>query len=606
MDFVEEELKKYNVKDTEDLTDPTTGRKLKNVFTGNRFMMKLHHTAESKESGRETGAYTMDLAPAKGKVGQAKRIGGMELSALVSHGASEVIRDAKLIRGQRNDEFWQAFRLGYAPPMPRIPHAYERFVASLQAAGVNVQKEGNATNIMALTNKDVDKLSGGELQNADTVNFETMEPVPGGLFDRKLFGGHNGRAWAHITLAEPMPNPVMEEPVRRLLGLTKKQFRSVLTGEEQLNGKTGGYAILDALSGINVDEAIKTQRSVFQSGRKSYRDDAAKRLGYLKNFKSQGISPADMMLTRVPVLPTLFRPVSKFRRMQIMADANLLYKDLFEANDAYKGLEAKLGRDHTGEERLAVYDAFKAVAGLGDPIKAETEQKQAKGLLKQIFGGSPKYGYFQSRVMASPMDMVGRAVVTPDAGIDMDHVGLPEDKAWEIYKPFTIRRLVRTGVPPTQAVRMVADQDDRAKRAMQEEMNVRPVLLNRNPTLHKYGIMASFPVMVKDKTLHVSPTVVGGFGMDFDGDAAQYHVPVTESARKEAIERMLPSKNLLSQQDFDVHYVPKNEFALGLYLASALKAKRERTFADKEAVVNAFKRGEIDAGTVISIPGSRE
>ena len=602
VDFVQEELKKYGVKDTEDLIDPKTGRKLKDVFTGSRFMMKLHHTAESKESGRETGSYTMDMAPAKGKIGQAKRLGGMELTALASHGASEVIRDSKLIRGQRNDEFWQAFRLGYAPAMPKIPHAYEKFVATLQAAGVNVQKKGNTTNIMALTNADVDKLSGGAIQNPGTINFETMEPVPGGLFDRKLFGGHNGRSWAHIPLAEPMPNPVMEDPIRRLLGLTKKQFRAVMTGEEQLNGKVGGAAVFDALKSINVDEAIKTQRSVFQSGRKSYRDDAAKRLGYLKNFKAQGLHPSDLMLTKAPVLPTLFRPVSKFRRMQIMADANLLYKDLFEANEAYTDLVKEVGTENAGEERLAIYDAFKAVSGLGDPIKAETEQKQAKGLLKQVFGSSPKYGYYQRRVMASPMDMVGRAVVTPDAGMDMDQVGIPEDKAWELYKPFTIRRLVRAGFPPTQAVRMVADQDDRAKRVMQEEMSSRPVLVNRNPTLHKYGIMAAFPVMVKGKTLRVSPTTVGGYGMDFDGDTAQYHVPVSETARKEAIEKMLPSKNLLSQQDFDVHYVPTNEFALGLYLASALKAKRQRTFADKESVINAFKRGEIDAGTVVSIP----
>ena len=180
-------------------------------------------------------------------------------------------------------------------------------------------------------------------------------------------------------------------------------------------------------------------------------------------------------------------------------------------------------------------------------------------MLAQIFGTTPKFGQFQRNVIASPVDLVGRATVAPDPGLDMDQVGLPEDRAWTIYRPFVIRRMVRAGVPATQAVRMVADRDRRAKRALVEEMSTRPVIVNRNPTLHKYGIMAAFPILVKGKTLRVSPITVGGFGMDFDGDAAQYHVPVSEQARKETIEKMLPSKNLLSQDDFEIQYIPKRE-----------------------------------------------
>ena len=191
----------------------------------------------------------------------------------------------------------------------------------------------------------------------------------------------------------------------------------------------------------------------------------------------------------------------------------------------------------------------------------------------------------------------------PGPALDMDHVGLPEEKAWTVYRPFVIRRLIRAGVPAVQAVKMVAGKEDRAKRALVEEMSTRPVIVNRNPTLHKYGIMAAFPTLVRGRTLRVSPVVVGGFGMDFDGDAAQYHVPVSEQARQEAVEKMLPSKNLLSQSDFEVHYVPKNEYALGLYLASSARNRKgARTFRSPEDAVDAFMRGDIDLDTVVDIP----
>lgn len=608
VDFVESELKKNNVSDTEDLIDPATGAKVKNVFTGSRFFMKLHHTAESKESARDTGAYTLDLAPAKGGKEGAKRIGNQEIMALVSHGASEVLRDVKNIRGQRNDDFWRAFRLGYHPPTPRVPHAYEKFMAFLQGGGINVHKKGNTTNIMALTDKDVEELSGGEVQNPEVVDARDLKPIKGGLFDPDVFGGHGGRSWGHINLAEPMPSPIMENVTRSLLNLTKNQFREVLSGERQLHGLVGGQAMQAALRNINIGNAIEEQRMIIDSGRKSKRDGAIKKLGFLKMMQKTGIRPEELIMTKVPVLPTAFRPVSTFRQgqreMPITASANVVYKDLIQINDKYRTQVKELGRKHSGDEALALYDAFRAVTGLGDPITTEAKRRGVRGVLKSIFGSKPKYGLFQRQVISSPVDVVARGVVTPNPSLHMDQVGIPEEQAWKLYRPFAMRRMVQQGVPPTTAATMIADEDPRAKRALMEEMARRPVLVNRNPTLHKYGIMAAFPILVKGKTLQVSPIVTGGFGMDFDGDTAQYHVPVSEEARREAIERMLPSRNLLSQADFGVHYVPKNEYAMGLYQASALKnRKAERTFRSKEDVIAAFMRGEIDLDSKVNIIG---
>ena len=95
VDFAQKELARHGLSDTEDVIDPETGRKIPGVLTGSRFFMKLHHTAESKGQGRSTGGYTAEGTPAKGGSEGAKRVGMLELGALLSHGAGKVIRDAK-------------------------------------------------------------------------------------------------------------------------------------------------------------------------------------------------------------------------------------------------------------------------------------------------------------------------------------------------------------------------------------------------------------------------------------------------------------------------------------------------------------------------------
>jgi len=597
VDFVKKELQDAGMKDTDDVFDPTTGRKVKNILTGERFIYKLHHTAESKGRGRDVGAYTSEGLPAKGGEFGAKRISNMEINALLSHGATEVLRDAQVIRGQRNDDFWRAFRLGLTPPSPKVPMVYDKFLTHLQGAGINVKKDGERMQLFAMTDKDVTKLSSGGLTSPKTVAGDSLDEIGGGLFDRGLTGGHGGARWSHIELSEPIPNPVMEEPIRRLLNLTQNQYEQWIGGKVPYKGKYGGEAIHKALSDINLDDAIATNEQLIREGPRSKRDKAVKVLGYLKNMQKNKLRPEDWVMTKVPVIPPSFRPIGKYRDVPLVADANLLYQDLINSNDTLKEIREVVDVDSSADERLQVYNAFKAVTGLGDPVQAKTKEKKVKGLLKHVFGTSPKLGMFQRRVLGAPVDIVGRATITPNPDLNMDQVGLPEPKAWTIYRPFIMRRLVREGMPAMAAAEAVANQTPIARKALVSETQKRPVLINRAPTLHRYGFMAAWPVLTKGETLQISPVVTPGFNADFDGDAMNYHVPVTDEAVTDAVEKMLPSKNLKSSSNFKVHYLPKQEFLMGLYLAStAKKDTPPRVFASKADVIKAYKKGDISLG----------
>lgn len=445
----------------------------------------------------------------------------MDVHSLLSSGATEVLRDAKLIRGQKNQEYWADFMAGNRPATPNVPLVYRKFIDQLRGSGINVVRTGNKTHLYALTDADTEELAGDrEIRSADTVDWANgMKPIPGGLFDPTLTGGHgNSSRWSFMKLVEPMPSPVMEEPIRRLLGLTKPKFEAVLAGRDRLGTGTGPTAIHAALKSIDVDAAIAKARDDVKSGRASLRDAAVRRLGYLTAAQRAGVRPSDWMWTKLPIIPPAFRPVSVMQQTNspLVADANFLYKEAFDANGALRDLREKVA--DVGDERLALYSALKAVTGLGDPIQPKNQEKHVRGLLRHVFGWNPKQGVVQQKLLGTSTDMVGRAVVVPNPDLSMDEVGLPEERAWAVYTPFVVRRLVKDGVSRLDALRFAKDRTPIAKRALLAEMGSRPVIVTRAPVLHRYGELAFMPKLVKGDALHVPPVVVGGFGMDFDGD----------------------------------------------------------------------------------------
>lgn len=623
MQFANDEAKKNNVSPTETVHDPVTGVKIPGVLTGNQYFMKLHHLVEQKIKQRDTGGYDSFDTPARGGSEGAKRMALSDTFALLAHNATSFLRGSKLVRGQRNEHFWEAVMSGYTPPTPGIPMQYRRFVEGLKASGIHPVTENGKMRLMALTDNAIDRLAGDrELKNAKGVDWaKGGDPIEGGLFDRKLHG-EDGSRWSKLSLYEPMPNPAFEDPIRYTLGLTEKQMRNVVAGkggfiagkyaepklgeEMPRTYQTGPSALHEALKNIDIDKEIAKNEEDIRGTKKTRRDAAIRRQKYLQGAKDQGIHPSQWMMTKMPVLPPMFRPVSKMQgsNTEIASDPNYLYQDLFNAN---KNLQSLHGRVHDlSAERLAVYDAVKAVSGLGDPINPKTQQKGVKGMLKLLLADSPKWSIVQRNLLSSPVDLVGRSTVGPDANLDMDELGIPEAMAHKVYSRFTIKRLVQGGMSPSEAVRAVNEQTPEARKALLAEMAQRPVSYHRAPVLHKYGHIGAWPKLVKGDVIKVSPFVIKGLGMDFDGDTANIHVPVYPEEVKDVVEKMMPSKNLLSAKDFNIHYKPDREFHVGLWQATSpdqkpKEGRRERVFEDIQALKRAFANGEISVHDKVSV-----
>ena len=90
-----------------------------------------------------------------------------------------------------------------------------------------------------------------------------------------------------------------------------------------------------------------------------------------------------------------------------------------------------------------------------------------------------------------------------------------------------------------------------------------------------------------------------------DGDNVNIHIPATEEAKKEVLEKMMPSKNLISPKSFQPTLVPSNESALGLYNLSTENnpTTNLKKFKTEDDAFKAYQSGELAAGEKIEIEG---
>jgi DNA-directed RNA polymerase subunit beta' len=207
--------------------------------------------------------------------------------------------------------------------------------------------------------------------------------------------------------------------------------------------------------------------------------------------------------------------------------------------------------------------------------------------------------------MSHPVDAVGRSVVVPDVNLTMDQVGVPEDMAWDIYGPHTMREMVRAGMPAVEAASRIEQQDEIARKHLIDAMKKWPLMYSRDPALHRYSIMGAEGVLVPGHAIRTSPLVAKPFGLDHDGDCMNLHIPVTADAANEIREKMLPSHNLLSIRNRKVQYLPSQEMVLGVFNSTVPRKEfamaHVMKFKTREDAMEAYRKHLIPIDAPIQI-----
>jgi DNA-directed RNA polymerase beta' subunit len=621
---IRQDLKKHGLKDTERVYDPSLGKYLQEEpLVGEQFFIKQRHQVEKKLSvrGMDNQKYTINLSPRGGGDVGAQAIGQLEFYALLAHGARHNLKEIATYKADKqvddklqDTDFWLKVQLGIPLPPPKPTFAYKKFEAMLTGLGINLHKAGNDVILQPLTDKGVLKMGTGEISNAHQVRGKDDKEMVGGLFDPKLTGGvpngvGKGQLWSYIKLAEPMPNPVftgskqLPGPAAVLTGLKWDEFNAIVKGTKHIdiNGKslTGGHAVNELLKKVNVEKELEATLKKLPHLKDAELNKENRKAKYLQALSKLKMRPEEAyMMNYVPVLPPIFRPIVPMEDGTIRhSDITELYKKLILVNNKLKDKEVNKYMPEVEQKlREETFDILKASLGVGTMPTYDGNRK-LKGLLQTIAGDSPKMGFFQDKIMKRRQELSMRSTIIPAQDMGIDEVGIPKDAAMELYKPFVIRELVYRGKDLLEAKKEIKEKTPIALKALDRVITERPVLLKRDPVLHKYNVQAFMPKLIEGSAIQLHGLNCGAFNSDFDGDTMAAYLPLTEEARREALEKMLPSKNLFSSTHYGILHAPEQEAVIGLHLLTNWGTKKNKVY-DSKAKILADK--ELKPSDVVS------
>ncbi len=608
------ELKANNLKDHSTLFDedgPIDG-----ILAGKQYFFKLEHQVEKKLSARGAGAqyaYSLSGQPGRGNGKSGRAVGLGELYALLSHGADANLKEMYTFKGDRQLEAWRAIENGTFMPPPEMPASSEKFVNMLKGMGINLQENDKGViKMVPFLDRDVKKISNGEVKDATTLRAKDLKEEKGGLFDFKTTGGLIGDKWSHIELAEPMPHPTFERSILSVLHIKKDDLQKLIKGEKGvLNGEIvdgslpgtihGGKAVKSLLGAIDIDARLKYIKEVGPTKKGTDLNKLNREARVLRNFKDNGIKLEEMVVSKIPVMAPKFRPIAELPNGDLsVADVNEHYRATILINNQLKELQGRPGLiDEANKLRGTLYDGFKGVTGFSMGI---VEKPDVKGIASTIAGSSPKYGLYHSQLLKRRQDVSGTAVISPEPKFDMDTIGIPENMAWRIFEPFTIKELKSSGLTSMRAREEIEKRTKFARDAMIRAMSQRKVIANRAPTLHRGSIMAFNPTLTPGSSIKLPVEVLSGFSADHDGDTMGIHVPTTPEAVQEA-EKMLPSNNLYASGKFRSSLTVElgKEYMMGIYKLSRNGRTTSKVFTTKEQAVQAAEAKKIKWDDIISV-----
>ncbi|MGA1353569.1 MAG: hypothetical protein ACO32I_02100 [Candidatus Limnocylindrus sp.] len=628
------ELAQHGLSDEELLIDPESEKPMGSVITGKQYTQKLVHVVDKKLTTRGGGpaipgldsyAYDLNNQPVDGYPSGGQSMGALGIYSLLGHNARANLRDMQTHRSTYeratkpgeydSDDYWLALMNGFPLPSPQPTFAVRKFEAHLKAMGVAPRRNANEIQLVPMTDADVLKECSFEIKEPNKfIDAKAGKPEKGGLFDLPE-GQVSSTRWGHIKLKKPVINPVYEEAIATLVGVSPRDIGDVARGIKPLpSGKTGMDALIAEVDKVNPQKDFDELRSKLESMPASDRDKAYKKLKLLRALIKMNLTPRRAYTMSVmPVLPPVMRPVGLSSMAGSMGDVetvdiNHLYRQVGITNKVVGEIPKEATEKSKNEMTGELYDAVRrayvegAVNNRGAPIssllQSVTNPKSADG------NRQGKYGYFQAKLIKRRLDLTGRSVITPEPSLNLDQVGIPRKMALQIYRPFIIREMRSNGYAPREAIEKLRSnpKDPVVQSALERVISTRPLLVKRDPALHKFSIMAFYPIIHEGKNMQIHPMVVGGFNADFDGDTMAVFVPSSDEAAAEA-RRMTPSNNLFSEKGFTLMNTPAWDYSYGIWQMTEMRKETSKSFGSPIDVLAAHKQDVIQTNDVVKLRG---
>jgi len=453
--------------------------------------------------------------------------------------------------------------------------------------------------------------------------YQSNQPVPNGVFDSRFGVIENGKVcptckqtnqscmghFGHIQLARPVYLYQFFDTIEKLCNLICLNCSKTLMSSEKLDSmKTTGMArfkdVRDSM-GKRPGQCPNCNTQVFLK--------VAKVVGKVASLEGQFATPKDSETPPpVPIQPEMvlrafqritnedcarlgFNPIHArpewmvctvlavppltVRPSVVMDDQNKMEDDLthkliciIRANDRVRD---KIDKGDTADmiDKHTALLQYEVATYVDNDIKGLAPSTQRSGrplrTLKSRFGA--KTGRVRGNLMGKRVDFSARTVITPDANIDLDELGVPEEIALnltfpETVNPYNRERLlgyVRNGPekhPGAKSVYVKRDKTNFSLRYVKAEtLDLREgdivhrhlidgdiVLFNRQPSLHKASMEAHRVRVLPYSTFRLNVSATRPYNADFDGDEMNMHVPQSIAAATEL--RFLASvlRNIIS------------------------------------------------------------
>mmetsp|Transcript_45440 Transcript_45440/g.81752 ORF Transcript_45440/g.81752 Transcript_45440/m.81752 type:complete len:1846 (+) Transcript_45440:80-5617(+) len=298
---------------------------------------------------------------------------------------------------------------------------------------------------------------------------------------------------------------------------------------------------------------------------------------------AKDLGPKVFFLERVLVPPNRFRPPKKSDlgdgKLGLDRQSTQLKGILMANREVARSLgeepEIKDKKYNTPKKALhqAIVDLQSAVNSMMDSMKSGKHAKLAENGIRQLL--EKKEGLFRMKMMGKRVNFAARSVISPDPNIEPAEIGIPKAIASNLTYPevatphnaHLLRKLVSRGSSYPGALEVHQPRPDGSKQIIQLDKCSRaeretlskslisdvssgkppwtvfrqlldgdPLLVNRQPTLHKPGIMAhTAKVLNKEHTIRLHYVNCNTYNADFDGDEMNLHAPQDPISRMEAL-----------------------------------------------------------------------
>ena len=302
------------------------------------------------------------------------------------------------------------------------------------------------------------------------------------------------------------------------------------------------------------------------------REQAIKRIRVLENLLGTKSNPAWLILSILPVIPPALRPMIQLEGGRFAtSDLNELYRRIISRNNRLlRLLEIDAPQLIIRNEKRLLQEAVDTLIDNGKRGKiALTANNRPLKSLSDIIKG--KHGRFRQNLLGKRVDYSGRSVIVVGPSLKLNQCGLPQEMALELFQPFIIRELITQGLASNMklAQNLIQQNDVALIPVLKKVLASHPIFLNRAPTLHRLGVQAFEPILIKGRAIKLHPLVCAAFNADFDGDQMAVHIPLSFKAQAECYMLMLAPYNFLSPANGEPIITPSQDMVLGCYYLTA-------------------------------------